>query len=155
MDLEQPTIFLVEALLQPFAEAVATSGEWAPVAPSGGAIRCPACTGLPVVGVLREKGHGAQRSFVCGLCFTEWPTLRLMCPACGEERFDRLPVFRAGGVGAARVDACDACRAYVKTIDLTEDGEAVPLVDDLASVPLDLWARGEGYARIRPNLLRL
>jgi FdhE protein len=78
-----------------------------------------------------------------------------MCPACGEERFDRLPVFRAGGVGAARVDACDACRAYVKTIDLTEDGEAVPLVDDLASVPLDLWARGEGYARIRPNLLRL
>jgi formate dehydrogenase maturation protein FdhE len=44
---------------------------------------------------------------------------------------------------------------YVKTIDLTLDGQAVPVVDDVASVPLDLWARDAGYVRLRPNLLRL
>ena len=44
---------------------------------------------------------------------------------------------------------------YVKTIDLTRDGLAVPVVDDLASVTLDLWARERGYQRLYPNLLRL
>jgi FdhE protein len=53
------------------------------------------------------------------------------------------------------VDACDSCRRYVKTIDLTRDGTAVPIVDDIATLTLDLWARGQGYERLRPNLLRL
>jgi FdhE protein len=150
---DEPTIFLAEALLQPFAEAVAAASLPAP--PPGAATRCPACAGLPVVGALREKGHGAERSLVCGLCFTEWPALRLVCLSCGEERFDRLPVFRDEAGGVERVDACESCRVYVKTIDLTRDGGAVAVVDDLASLALDLWARGEGYARLRPNLLRL
>jgi formate dehydrogenase maturation protein FdhE len=28
-------------------------------------------------------------------------------------------------------------------------------VDDLASLSLDLWARSQGYERLRPNLLRV
>jgi formate dehydrogenase maturation protein FdhE len=43
----------------------------------------------------------------------------------------------------------------VKTIDLTVSGAAVHVVDDLASLALDLWAAGRGYRKIRPNLLRL
>jgi FdhE protein len=54
-----------------------------------------------------------------------------------------------------RIEACDTCRTYLKTVDLSKDGLAVPLVDDLASLPLDLWARAEGYARLKANLLRL
>ncbi len=151
--------FIVEAVLQPFAEAVAIGlrggvhrTERQPEArPS----RCPVCGGVPGVGVLREEGQGARRTLVCTFCFTEWEYLRVVCPACDEQRFDALPVYTADAVSHARVDACDSCRRYLKTIDLTKDGLADPMVDDLATLPLDLWAREQGYQRLRPNLLRL
>jgi FdhE protein len=54
-----------------------------------------------------------------------------------------------------RVECCDACHAYIKSVDLTKNGLADPLVDELASVPLDLWAQEHGYAKLHPNLLGL
>jgi FdhE protein len=107
------------------------------------------------VGVLREEGHGAKRTLVCSLCLTEYDYLRVVCPRCGEQKFDALPVYTAEQVAHVRVDACDSCRTYLKTIDLSKDGLAVPLVDDLASVALDLWARDRGYARLSPNVLMI
>ena len=115
----------------------------------------PACGDRPVVGVLREEGHGARRSLACGRCATEWAYTRLSCPGCGEHRFESLPVYTAEQFGHIRVEACDSCRRFLKTVDLTKDGLAVPLVDDLASLSLDLWARSQGYERLRPNLLRI
>ena len=66
-----------------------------------------------------------------------------------------MPVYTADTQAHARIDACDTCRTYIKTIDLTKDGLAVPAVDDLATLPLDLWARERGYRRLYPNLLRI
>ena len=146
-----PESFIVEALLQPFAEAAASRLE---VQGAPGA-RCPVCGARPVVALLREEAHGARRSLVCGLCLTEWPTGRIQCQACGETRFERLPVFRADELPAARIDACDACRTYMKTVDLTKDATAIPAVDDIATLALDVWARAQGYRRLRPGLLRL
>ena len=115
---------------------------------------CPFCA-TPVVSLLREAGHGARRWNVCGVCLAESPAPRLGCPACGEQRFEALPIYRSDATEPARIDACDTCRAYTKTIDLTRDGSACPIADDVASVSLDLWAREQGYHRARPNLLRL
>ena len=50
------------------------------------------------------------------------------------------------------MEACQSCRAYLKAIDVTRDGTAVPEVDELASVVLDLWAAGNGYTKLQPNL---
>jgi hypothetical protein len=159
------TIFVLEAVLQPVAErlasarqapAEASAGRVAaplPVRASGGP-RCPVCGGAPVVGVLREEGHGARRALVCGLCLTEWDYLRLVCAGCGEQQFDALPVFTAEQFPHVRIEACDTCRTYLKTIDLTKDGLAVPVVDDIASISLDLWARDRGYTRLRASLVR-
>jgi FdhE protein len=147
---------VIDAALQPFAEACASrvaADDGRTTAPA--AALCRFCGDRPSVGVLREAGHGARRSYVCGLCLTEWPAPRLGCVACGEFAFDRLSVYRADEMAAARVDACDTCRVYLKTIDLTRDGHAVPVVDDLATVSLDLWAREQGYRRLRPHLLRV
>jgi formate dehydrogenase maturation protein FdhE len=36
---------------------------------------------------------------------------------------------------------------------LTKDGNAVPMVDDLAALPLSFWAEEQGYQRIQGNLL--
>jgi FdhE protein len=151
-------MFAVEALVQPVAErrAHATVGDGpAMIENAKSASRCPACGDLPVVGVLREEGHGARRSLVCGRCATEWAYTRLACPGCGERQFESLPVYTAEQFGHIRVEACDSCRRFLKTVDLTKDGLAVPLVDDLASLSLDLWARSQGYERLRPNLLRV
>ena len=173
--------FVIEAVLQPFAEASASSASasarmdleratarlrptspTSPTSPtrltsptSPSRPTCPFCDSPPLLAILREEGHGARRSLQCGLCLTEWPAMRLVCCACGEGTFDKLVVFRADDVKGVRVDACESCRTYMKTIDLTEDGTAIPLVDDLATIPLDLWARANGYHRERANLLRL
>ncbi len=116
---------------------------------------CPICGGLPVAAVLREAGHGARRTLLCGFCLSEWAFPRVVCPACGEDRFERLSIYTAEEFAHVRLDACDTCRTYLKTIDLTKHGLAVPIVDELASVPLDLWARERGYTKLRPNLLRM
>jgi len=52
-----------------------------------------------------------------------------------------------------RVEACETCKVYIRTIDLTKDGHAVPVVDDLAAIPLSLWAQERGFTRMQPNLL--
>jgi FdhE protein len=148
--------FVVEALLQPFVEqaAIAEPARQLPKH-AGAAIRCPFCKARPVVGVLREEGHGAKRTLLCALCLTEREYPRVVCPSCGEQDFDALPVYTADQFNYVRIDACDRCRSYLKTIDLTKDGLAVPIVDDIASLSLDLWARDRGYVRLRANLLDL
>jgi FdhE protein len=155
LDDEGPAAFVVEAVLQPFVESGAVGINTVRLKAEPYTARCPVCASAPVAAALREEGQGARRSLVCSLCFSEWDYLRIQCPTCEENRFDALPVYTADAHAIARIDACDSCRTYIKTIDLTRDGLAVPTVDDLASLPLDLWARERGYQRLYPNLLRL
>jgi FdhE protein len=155
IDEEGATAFVVEAILQPFIEQRRVWLKPDPMYVGANDARCPACGSLPVAAALREEGHGGRRSLVCSLCFAEWDYVRIQCPACKENRFDALPVYSSNVPENARIDACDTCRTYIKTIDLTRDGLAVPVVDDLATLPLDLWARERGYRRLYPNLLRV
>jgi FdhE protein len=148
-------MFVVESIVQPWAErgAAAAANRSAALGHEAPA-RCPVCGCAPVAGVLREEGHGARRALVCARCATEWAFRRVCCPSCGEQDFDTLPVYTAEPYAHIRVEACDRCRSYLKTVDLTRDGLAIPQVDDLASLPLDLWARERGYTRLQANLLR-
>ena len=145
--------FFARALLQPYAEFLAarTARSW----PSYEKSICPFCGHKPQMGVLRAEGYGARRSLVCSLCLTEWPSRRILCPACGEQHSDGLSVYTAGQFEHVRVDACETCHTYMKTIDLTKDGLAIPLVDELATTPLDLWANQRGYRKLKFNLLGL
>ena len=113
---------------------------------------CPFCSARPVVAVLRPEGDGGRRTLLCGQCFTEWEFRRLLCPNCGEEDREKLPVFTAPEFPHTRVEACETCRHYIKAVDMTRDGTAVPEVDEIAALPLDLWAMEQGYEGIGPNL---
>lgn len=158
MSLNAPVAFVCEAVTQPFAEAAARAMTPAAstLTPSAGEpARCPRCGGLPVAGVLRERGHGAHRALVCGRCQSEWSTPRVMCPACGGLDVEALPVYRADAWPGVRLDACEHCRTYLKSVDLSVDRHAIAVVDDLATLPLDLWAAEQGFHKGRPNLLRL
>lgn len=145
--------FFARTLLQPYAEFLAAQADqsW----PGYERSICPYCHHKPQMGVLRAEGYGARRSLVCSLCMTEWPWRRILCPACGEQQSDRLSVYTAGQFEHVRVEACETCHTYLKTIDLTKDGRAVPLVDELAATPLDLWASQQGYRKLEFNLLGL
>jgi FdhE protein len=146
-----PQEFLTLAFLQPYAEFVRSR---APLQLEGYAYSlCPFCNRKPALGILRQQGDGGRRSLLCGFCLTEWEFRRVVCPGCGQEDHAKLPVYTAAELPYIRVECCDTCRTYTKTIDLTKNGLAEPLVDELASVPLNLWAQEHGYAKLHPNLL--
>ncbi|HET6178520.1 MAG TPA: formate dehydrogenase accessory protein FdhE, partial [Candidatus Sulfotelmatobacter sp.] len=145
--------FLAIAFLQPYAELLRSRATPDPAKHLYAV--CPYCNRRPGVGVLRQMGDGASRSLVCYFCLAEWDFRRLVCPGCGEENDQKLTVFTADTFNYIRVESCDACKTYIKTIDLTKNGHAEPLVDELASAPLDLWARDRGYAKLQDNLLGL
>jgi FdhE protein len=114
---------------------------------------CPLCDGRPMLGVLRPEGDGGKRRMLCSFCLQEWDFRRIYCPACREDDEKKLPVYTAEQFPHIRVEACETCKTYVRTVDLTKDGNAIPIVDDLAAIPLTLWAQEHGYTRLRPNLL--
>jgi formate dehydrogenase maturation protein FdhE len=137
--------------LQPYAECLADHREIAVA--DGTPSTCPLCGGKPAVGVLRSEGDGAKKSLICMLCAHEWAFRRIYCPACGEEREPQMAYYSAPEIAHVRVDVCDTCHTYLKSIDLTKTGLAVAIVDELATTPLDLWAREHGYEKLQINLL--
>jgi FdhE protein len=142
--------FYARALLQPYAEYLASRGH-VNVAPASST--CPFCNARPVAGVLRGEGDGGKRWLLCSLCSTEWEYRRVLCPGCGEENKDKLPIYRAAEFPGVRVDACDSCHTYLKSIDLTKDGHAIPVVDEIATVALNIWAEEHDYVKLETNLL--
>jgi hypothetical protein len=134
--------FFARVLLQARAEPAEENGA-----------KCPSCGSKPVAGVMRGEGDGAKRALICSICALEWPYRRLICANCGEEDKEKLPVYVAEQIPHVRVEACDTCRTYLKSVDLTKDGFALPEVDEIATVALNVWAEEHGYTKIETNLL--
>jgi len=151
--------FFPKAILQPYAAALAA----AQIAPArrDASIRadgrCPFCAGAPQLSMLTAAGggDGGGRQLLCARCLTPWPYRRIRCAHCGEEDERKLSYFHSPAFDHLRVDACDACARYLKTVDLTRLGLAVPLVDEVAAATLDVWARERGYEKIELNLVGL
>ena len=148
--LSNEQVFFAHALLQPYAESLAKSTS---ASNSTNQIPlCPFCGSRPQVAAMRPEGDGAKRSLICSVCATEWNFKRVACPNCGEENKDRLPVYIADAIDYVRVDACDTCHTYMKSIDLTKNGHAVPVVDEIATISLNLWAEENNYQKFGQNL---
>jgi Protein involved in formate dehydrogenase formation len=160
--------FFSKVVLQPYASCLATHGR-VPLdrdlpllrrSPGGGGPSgnvCPFCGGAPQLSILHAAAgaDGGGRELLCATCLTRWPFRRLLCAHCGEQDERRLGYFRSAAYDHLRVDACDTCRHYLKSVDLTRLGLAVPMVDEVAGAPLDLWARERGYEKIELNLVGL
>lgn len=148
-----PSDFLARAFLQPYAVLVRSLASLPPAGPTP--CLCPVCGRKPGLGVLRPQGDGGSRSLVCSFCLHEWTFRRILCPACGEENYAKLPVYTSEEFPQVRVECCDACRCYIKTVDMTKSGLAEPVVDEIAAIPLDLWAQQQGYAKLQRNLMQM
>ena len=145
--------FCARAFLEPYAEYLAEHTEPPTIEITPRV--CPLCGCRPQLAVLRPEGDGTSRSLVCSLCATEWRFGRILCPACGEPSETHLAIYIAEEWPHVRVEACETCRSYIKTVDLSKSGLAVPIVDEIAAIPLDLWAREKGYTKLQTNLLGL
>lgn len=102
-----------------------------------------------------EEDVKGRRSLVCGGCAHAWSYPRATCPACGETDSERLIRHTAANTPHVAVCECQACRCYLKEVDLRIQGTAEPVVDDIATPELDLWAGERGLRKVSLNLLGL
>jgi FdhE protein len=119
--------------------------------------RCPSCGGLPQLSYVPASDEALvtpHRYLVCARCQHAWIFARMTCAGCGEQSGSKLPIYgESDSFPHLRVDACDSCSRYLVTVDLRKDPGAVPIVDELAALPLDLYARDQGKQKIVPNLM--
>ena len=66
----------------------------------------------------------------------------------GNDQDRDLPVFPH-----LRVEGCTGCGRYLIDVDLGRDPAAVPEVDELVALPLDLYASEHSLSKITPNLM--
>ena len=146
-DTTSPRSFFARVLLQPSVAASPPN----PGARSSN--RCPHCGHPPQVGCLRPQGDGTSLSLVCSLCLTEWPFVRGHCPACGLADEKKLVYYSAPELEHLQVQVCDSCRKYLHQVNFAKDPKAVPDVDEIAALPLDVWAGEQGFQKLHPNLV--
>jgi len=115
---------------------------------------CPWCGGLPSYGDLLEDG---RRRLSCHLCAGWWTGPRLRCPFCQAwQSGEMVRLVAEGAEEGYFVEACLACRGYLKGVDRRQRWNAVsPLVEDWASPHVDYYASREGYWRATPSLAQL
>ncbi len=151
---DDESAFCARAFLEPLVTSLAAADSRTPQ--SWTQAHCFECGASPGVAVLRDLPEAlGRRSLVCSLCATEWRFKRLTCAHCGETKADQLLTHTADSVAHVRIDECKSCGHYLKTVDLRIRGDAVPVVDELATVELDLWAQDRGLTKLRANVLGL
>jgi FdhE protein len=126
----------LEKVVEKYGKSVAKAG-WA----EG---YCPICGKEPKIGEIREEE--GRRFLFCTQCGFEWRFMRIKCPFCGNEEQQTLAYFSIEGEEKYRVDVCNECKRYIKTVDFRETKEEADLdVEDIATLHLDMLANEEGY----------
>ena len=104
---------------------------------------CALCGGTPDLGFITPA---ADRHLVCSRCTLHWKFAPLTCPFCGNHDRARVTSF-ATTDGQYRVYGCDVCLRYLKVYDGRKGGRPVmPMVDSVATLPLDAAAIQRGYS---------
>jgi FdhE protein len=145
-DVSSPRSFFARVLLQPVRFG-------APPRSAEASSHCPCCLHLPQAGVLKELAHGQALWLVCSLCFHEWEHPRGRCVGCGETAPRKIAYYRADELPHIQVMTCDECRQYIHLIDREKEPRAEPDIDEVAALPLDVWAVERGFSKIQPNLV--
>jgi FdhE protein len=112
---------------------------------------CPVCGSYPAIEKLRRDD--GKKILRCSFCGTEWHFKRIMCPFCGNEDHNSLRYFfveeeSSTEKAAFRVDVCDKCKNYIKTLDerkLPESEKPDLYLENLNTIYLDVLAQKDGY----------
>ncbi len=112
--------------------------------------RCMQGSHLAQLGVIVAQGDGTALELQCALCFEVWRHGKDLCHACGERG---LGHYAAPELAHLEVQACESCGIYLNLVHQEKDPEAVPDVDEIAALPLDIWAKEKGFRKPIPNLI--
>lgn len=103
---------------------------------------CALCGGEPDLAVITPA---AERHLICSRCTLRWKFEPLTCPYCHNSDRSLITSF-ATPDGQYRVYACDVCHRYLKAYDARRATRPVmPIVDSVATLPLDAAAMQRGY----------
>jgi FdhE protein len=110
---------------------------------------CPVCGAWPAFAEVR--GIERTRYLRCGRCGAEWHAHALSCPYCAtRDHQDFQSLVPGNGASHASIEACTRCRGYVKSFTtLQACAPAAVMLQDLATVDLDVAALEQGYHRPR------
>jgi FdhE protein len=136
------------ALLAPIPFLQACNRRWAPaISERWMAGYCPVCGAWPAFAEVR--GIERRRYLRCGRCGGGWQAQCLSCSYCGMTDHEELTALVPEKSGShAVIEACKRCLGYVKTFTTLQGSPpAKVMVDDLASVDLDIAALEQGYRR--------
>jgi formate dehydrogenase maturation protein FdhE len=104
---------------------------------------CALCGSEPDFSVITPA---AERHLICSRCALRWKFEPLTCPYCRNNDRSRITSF-ATPDGQYRVYACDHCHRYLKAYDGRRATRPVmPVVDSVATLPLDAYAMQRGYS---------
>ncbi len=110
--------------------------------------RCPVCGCLPDMSIFVGSLEG-KRFLHCPLCEARWVYKRISCTVCGNEQMDEIGFFDVEDT-SFRVDYCDSCKGYIKSIRLGKFDEADacdPVVENLLTAYIDSSVMEKGYLR--------
>jgi len=109
---------------------------------------CPICGSPPALARLEADG---QRFLFCSFCWHRWPARRAACSYCGCGDPVRLSYRYSEEEPEYRLELCEACRKYVKTVDGRNLARSVyPPLEQVATLHLDLKAAEAGYESALP-----
>lgn len=110
--------------------------------------RCPVCKAQPTVSWL---GGNGQRRVSCSYCGTTGYADLIGCPVCQTADASKQNILVFEREEGFKIDTCDLCRSYVKTVDAGMIERLTPELADLVSLPLDIVVQEKGYVRRSPN----
>ena len=93
---------------------------------------CPICGAPPLLSELSETE--GRRMLICSLCGYRWKGIRTACPFCETEDQKAHRYLFVEGDNTVRIDVCDACKKYIKTIDSRNMGQKIfPLLEHMGT----------------------
>lgn len=116
---------------------------------------CPICGDIPSFARFSKEEDG-KRYLWCSTCDLEWGFRRICCPFCGNSEHTKLKFLTTNHREELRIDVCENCKGYVKTIDerkIEQEEETIFIKENVASLFLDVVAEENSYVFQLPTVI--
>jgi FdhE protein len=106
---------------------------------------CPICGSAPAISVFEENG---KRFLICSFCNHKWDSKRIYCPFCENTDHKKIHYFGIDDEEEYRVDVCDQCKKYIKTIDTKKTTRLIyPQLEFMSTPHIDIKIEKMGFKK--------
>ena len=113
---------------------------------------CSFCGSEPSYGFLKSDDETQNYLMLeCSKCGSTWRYYRVQCVFCGEEDPSMLEIFKSDKYSDASLRYCKICGNYFKIIDLRNNQALIPEIEDILTIPFDIWMRKNMPLEISAN----